>query len=114
MDGSFRDMEQILQRVLTVVRSNEYGARIIHSMETNTPRVIYGNVANDGLIDNLPPGCCVEVPCLVDKNGIRPTKIGLLPPHLAALMQTNINVQALSVESSPDLQAGTYLPCGDA
>ncbi len=81
-------------------RSEEYGSRIIHSMETGRPRVIYGNVPNDGLIDNLPAGCCVEVPCLVDKNGIQPTRIGALPPHLAALMQTNINVQALTVEAA--------------
>ena len=83
-----------------VVRSHEYGSLIIHSMETGQPRVIYGNVPNHGLIDNLPQGCCVEVPCLVDKNGVQPTKIGALPPHLAALMQTNINVQALTVEAA--------------
>ena len=85
---------------LEVHRSHEYGSGIIHSLETGTPRVIYGNVPNHGLIDNLPTGCCVEVPCLVDKNGIQPTRIGALPPHLAALMQTNINVQALTVEAA--------------
>jgi alpha-galactosidase len=81
-------------------RSHEYGSQIVHSLETGQPRVIYGNVPNHGLIDNLPAGCCVEVPCLVDKNGIQPTRIGSLPPHLAALMQTNINVQALTVEAA--------------
>ena len=81
-------------------RSQEYGSLIIHSMETGEPRVVYGNVSNHGLIDNLPQGCCVEVPCLVDKNGLQPTKIGVLPPHLAALMQTNINVQSLVVEAA--------------
>ena len=81
-------------------RSQEYGSLIIHSMETGEPRVVYGNVANHGLIDNLPPGCCVEVPCLVDQNGLQPTRIGALPPHLAALMQTNINVQSLVVEAA--------------
>ena len=85
---------------LEIKRSVEYGSGIIHSMETGTPRVIYGNVSNNGLIDNLPQGCCVEVPCLVDTNGIQPTKVGALPPHLAALMQTNINVQALTVEAA--------------
>lgn len=85
---------------LAVERTHEYGAYIIHSLETGTPRVIYGNVANDHLIDNLPAGCCVEVPCLVDRNGIQPTRIGLLPPQLAALMQTNVNVQALTVEAA--------------
>lgn len=85
---------------LPVERSHEYGAYLIHSLETGTPRVIYGNVPNEGLIDNLPNGCCVEVPCLVDKNGIQPTHIGELPPQLAALMQTNINVQWLTVQAA--------------
>jgi alpha-galactosidase len=87
-------------RRLRVHHSGEYGSLIIHSLETGQPRVIYGNVANDHLIDNLPAGCCVEVPCLVDKNGIQPTHIGALPPHLAALIQTNINVQSLTVEAA--------------
>jgi alpha-galactosidase len=56
-------------------------------------------VANHGLIDNLPQGCCVEVPCLVDANGIQPTVVGNLPPQLAALNRTNINVQSLAVEA---------------
>ncbi len=85
---------------LAVDRTHEYGAYIIHSLETGQPRVIYGNVANEGLIDNLPHGCCVEVPCLVDANGIQPTHIGKLPPHLAGLMMTNINVQGLTVEAA--------------
>ncbi len=85
---------------IEVRRSMEYGSQIIYAMETGDPVVIYGNVPNNGLIDNLPHGCSVEVPCLIDKSGIQPTKIGSLPPHLAALMQTNINVQALTVEAA--------------
>jgi len=81
-------------------RSVEYGSLIIHSMETGTPRTIYGNVPNRGIITNLPEGCSVEVPCLVDANGIQPTVIGAIPVHLGALMQTNINVQALTVEAA--------------
>ncbi|MDE2126908.1 MAG: alpha-glucosidase/alpha-galactosidase [Armatimonadetes bacterium] len=80
-----------------VERSHEYGSLIIHSMETGTPRVIYGNVPNGDLIDNLPPDCCVEVPVLVDKNGLQPTRIGKLPVQLAATIQTNVNVQAVTV-----------------
>ncbi len=83
-----------------VRRSSEYGSLIIHSMETGENRVIYGNVPNRGIIDNLPHGVPVEVPVLVDKNGLQPTTIGTLPPHLAALMQTNINVQSLTVEAA--------------
>ena len=99
-DGSQSDMDRIVDKMLTIQRSHEYGSGIIHSMETGQPRVVYGNVPNRGLIDNLPAGCCVEVPCVVDKNGIQPTAIGALPPQLAALMQTNINVQALTVEAA--------------
>jgi alpha-galactosidase len=80
--------------------SSEYGARIIHAIETGEPQVVYGNVMNEGLIDNLPEASCVEVPCLVNKNGIQPTQVGPLPPHLAGLIQTNINVQALTVEAA--------------
>ena len=83
-----------------VKRSHEYGSTIVHSLQTDQPSVIYGNVQNAGLIDNLPQTCCVEVPCVVDKNGVQPTKVGALPPQLAALMQTNINVQALTVEAA--------------
>ncbi len=99
-DGSERDMERILHYLVQVKRSVEYGSQIVYAMETGQPTVIYGNVGNHGLIDNLPAGCCVELPCLVDKNGIQPTRIGSLPPHLAALMQTNINVQGLTVEAA--------------
>jgi alpha-galactosidase len=81
-------------------RSSEYASQILHSIETGEPSVVYGNVPNHGLIDNLPAGCCVEVPCLIDKNGIQPTHIGTLPPQLAALMHTNINVQSLTVEAA--------------
>ena len=84
---------------LRVVQSMEFGSGIIHSCETGIPRTVYGNVPNRGIISNLPDDCCVEVPCLVDSSGITPTTIGTLPPHLAALMQTNINVQSLTVEA---------------
>ncbi len=97
-DGSVRDDARLAEQMLTIKRSPEYGSLIIHSCVTGEPRVVYGNVMNDGVIDNLPE-CCVEVPCVVDKNGVQPTKIGALPPQLAALMQTNINVQALTVEA---------------
>jgi len=101
--GAWEDLRSELEdpnAELTVERSNEYGSGIIHSIETGQPRVVYGNVANDGLIDNLPATACVEVPCLVDDKGVQPTAVGPLPPHLAALMQTNINVQALTVEAA--------------
>src|SRR5262249_44383566 len=86
--------------IVEVERSHEYGALIIHSIATAEPRVVYGNVSNRGLITNLPHGCCVEVPCLVDGNGIQPAHIGNLPPQLAGVIITNVNVQSLAVEAA--------------
>lgn len=85
---------------LQVERSGEYCAGIIHSLETGVERVFNGNVQNRGLIDNLPQDCVVEVPCRVGADGITPLAVGKLPAHLAALMQTNINVQRLTVEAA--------------
>jgi alpha-galactosidase len=85
---------------MEVIPSHEYAATIIRSIETGKPRVVYGNVANDDLIDDLPHGCTVEVPCLVDGTGVRPTRVGALPPQLAALIRTNVNVQELTVEAA--------------
>ena len=69
-------------------------------METDEPIKINGNVPNRRLIDDLQYGCCVEVPCLVDANGVQPTAIEHYPPQLAALNRTNINVQELTVEGA--------------
>lgn len=79
---------------------DEDAANIIHSLETGTVRRIHANVRNRGVIDNLPADCVVEVPCLVDRWGIRPAKVGPLPAHLAALIQTNVNVQRLTVDAA--------------
>jgi alpha-galactosidase len=95
-----QEYQSILQEELSSERTHEYGARIIEAIETNRPITINGNVPNDDLIDNLPGGCCVEVPCLVDGNGIQPIKVGPLPAQLAALNRTNINVQELIVEAA--------------
>jgi alpha-galactosidase len=101
--ASHKMIEHAIEQVLEFDKpkqSLEYGSGIIHSIETDTPRVVYGNVLNYGLIDNLPQGCAVEVPCVVDANGVQPTRIGALPTHLAALMRTQINVQELTVEAA--------------
>ena len=81
--------------------SVEYGASIVNAVVTGTPTVVYGNVPNaTGLISNLPPEACVEVPCLVDYNGVQPTAVGALPLQLAALNRTNIGVQTLAVQAA--------------
>lgn len=83
--------------------SVEYGASIANSIVSGTPSVVHGNVPNNGsLITNLPADSCVEVPCLVDARGVQPTAIGDLPPQLAALNRTNVNVQTLAVRAALD------------
>ena len=77
--------------------SGEFGSIIIHSIETGKPAVIYGDVKNNCLITNLPQGCCVEVPCLVDREGVHPCFIGNLPSQVAALNLNNVGVQELVV-----------------
>ena len=85
---------------VSLERSREYCSYIINSIETGSPRRVNVNVENKGLITNLPRGCCVEVPCLVDGSGVHPLYVGDLPPQCASLNRTNINVQELGVLAS--------------
>lgn len=84
---------------IEVEASREYASSIINAMWGGEPAVIYGNLRNGGCITSLPEDAAVEVPCLVDRNGIQPTYIGELPPQLTALIRTNLNVQELTVRA---------------
>ena len=86
---------------LTHQRSREYASYIMESIVTNTPYQIGGNVLNTGhLIADFPEHACVEVPCLVDGMGVHPTRVGSLPPVLAAMNMTNISTQLLTIEAA--------------
>ncbi len=86
-------------------RSHEYGSYIMEAMVTGNPFKIGGNVLNTGgLISNLPHEACVEVPCMVDRMGVNPTRVGALPPQLAAMNMTNINTQLLTIEAAATLK----------
>lgn len=98
-DQEFRDLIDGTKSLPTE-RTHEYGSYIIEAMETNRPTRINGNIPNTRLITNLPDGSCVEVPCLVDSNGVQGVVVGDLPTQLAAVNRTNINVQELTVEAS--------------
>jgi alpha-galactosidase len=97
------------EREVPLEPSHEYGAPIVEGITLNRPQVIYGNVSNTHLIDNLPDGC-VEVACLVDRNGVRPCHFGPLPEQLAALNRSHMAVHALMVEAliNRDRQAARY------
>lgn len=85
---------------LTHEKSREYASFIMDAMETGIPFRIHGNILNRGLVPNLPVNAVVEVPCLVDRNGVQGTYVGPLPPQCAALNLTNINVQQLTIEAA--------------
>jgi alpha-galactosidase len=89
-------------RPLPVEGTLEYAPQIIHSTVSGTPRVVYGNVPNRGLIDNLPADSVVEVPCLVDALGVQPTRVGSLPPQCAALNRGYVSVTDLVVRAATD------------
>lgn len=98
----WREMRETLvtEKPLAHCRGHEYASYILEAMETGRPFSIAGNVLNTGLIANLPADACVEVPCLVDRNGIQPVHVGALPPQCAALNQTNVNVQDLTIHAA--------------
>jgi len=81
-------------------RSVEYCSWIMEAVVTGKSFRLMGNVRNDGYITNLPTGCCVEVHTFADDTGIRPTRVGDLPPQCAAACLTNINVQALTADAA--------------
>ena len=100
--------ERMIKRVedpkpLNLKRGMEYGSRIINAIETGDTELIYGNVKNLGLIENLPAEAIVEVPIHVDKNGMQPMQVGTLPPHLAAINRAQIGVQELAVRAVQEL-----------
>ena len=99
--GWEKEREDILKDgKVTHQRSKEYASYIMEAVVTGIPYKIGGNVLNNGLIENLPAEACVEVPCMIDANGVNPCRVGRLPTQLAAMNMTNINVQLLTVEAA--------------
>jgi alpha-galactosidase len=85
---------------LDLTPENELASQFIQAAETGVERELHVNVRNGGLIANLPDDCCVEVPCVVGSGGARPLAVGALPPQLAALNRTFLNVVELTVAAA--------------
>lgn len=101
IEGWEKERENILKDgKITHERSHEYASYIMEAVVTGNPYKIGGNVLNNGLIENLPAEACVEVPCMIDANGVNPCKVGKLPTQLAAMNITNINPQLLTIEAA--------------
>jgi alpha-galactosidase len=102
--AEFDDTLAILQSdaALTLTPTSEMASEFVHAHQTGQAAELYVNVINDGLISNLPDGCCVEVPAIVDGGGLHPQSVGALPPQLAALNRTFLNVVELTVRAVLD------------
>jgi len=110
LDLEKRDTEQVYKMIKEQIDSKEKielgepgekenTSYIIHCLETGALGQANINVKNTGVITNLPHGCCVEVPCLINKNGVHPCYVGELPAQCAALNRSNISVQELTVKA---------------
>ncbi len=89
------------KETINLNRGEEYAAGILNAViGDGTLYKFNGNVRNFGLIDNLPEGCCVEVPVLASKYGFEPIHVGPLPPHLAILNNINAMCEELAVEGA--------------
>ena len=101
IDGWAKEWEGIMQGgSVGHDRSGEYASWIMEAIVENKPYEIGGNIINNGCIENLPDDACVEVPCLVNGDGIHPCHVGRLPVQLAAMNMTNINVQLMTIEAA--------------
>jgi len=99
-DEMARKFEDPNESIGEITRSAEYGSQIIHSCETGEPCVVYGNILNQNHITNLPNGACVELPCLVDHNGVQGTVVGDMPVQCMAITMTNVNVHLMTQQAS--------------
>ena len=99
--GWKEEWEKIMEGgAITHDRTGEYASYIMEAIVENKPYEIGGNIINHGCIENLPDDACVEVPCLVNGDGIHPCHVGRLPVQLAAMNMTNINVQLMTIEAA--------------
>ncbi len=85
---------------LDLERGHEYAASIVNAYMGGEMFKFNGNVPNDGLIDNLPRECCVEVPVVADKRGFNSIHVGALPPQCVALNQVSVSVEEMAVEAA--------------
>ena len=86
-------------RDLDLTPTSEMASEYIRAQVTGQPAELYVNIRNDGRIADLPDECCVEVPATVDAGGLHPRSVGALPPQLAALNRTFLNVVELTVKA---------------
>ena len=81
-------------------RGHEFAAYIINAWRGGEAFEFNGNVPNTGLVDNLPPGACVEVPVVANRRGFNPLHVGALPPACATLVSFSANIEMMAVHAA--------------
>lgn len=93
--------EWIASDKIELERGQEYAAYIFNAIFGGHEMFKFnGNVRNTALIENLPPGCCVEVPVLASQRGLEPIHVGPLPDHLAIINNTSARCEELAVAAA--------------
>lgn len=88
------------EQPISLERGHEYAAYIINALMGGEPYEFNGNVANKGLVSNLPENACVEVPVWVSKKGLEPVHVGALPPQCAMLTSLSSQIEEMAVEGA--------------
>ncbi len=83
---------------LDLERGHEYAAYIINGLEGGTPFQFNGNMPNNGLVDNLPQGACVEIPVWASRDGLQSVRVGSLPPSVAMLTGLTSQIEEMAVQ----------------
>jgi alpha-galactosidase len=101
-EGTWKaEFNEWMQKPVDLQRGHEYAAYIFNAVfGDNAPFEFNGNVRNMGIIDNLPQGCCVEVPVLASRRGLDPFKVGSLPQQLALMNNISSRIEEMAVDAS--------------
>ena len=94
------DIKSWFQQPVDLERGAEYAAYIINATQGGEPYEFNGNVRNTGLVTNLPPDACVEVPVWASRKGFSPVHVGSLPPQCAAITSLSSQIEEMAVEAA--------------
>ena len=84
-----------------LVKSGEKAMEVITALHTGKRTFIPSAVVyNGGAITNLPDDVAVEIPIIVDKNGVHKVHIGKLPQNISSLLTLQVGAQQMAVRAA--------------